>query len=183
MPLQAFRQSRSGEEVIQLAVRLGLLAILISWCFILVRPFIPILAWGVVLAVALHPIYVSLSEHLGRRPKLAAVIITIIAVGVVIGPATWLGLGLVDGLRAISEQLSSDKLVVPSPPVAIRNWPLIGARLYDFWSEASTDLEVAYRRLAPHLKPLVRPVLEIAGSASVGTIKLLASAILAGFLC
>jgi len=182
MPLQAFRQSRSGEEVIQLAVRLGLLAILISWCFILVRPFIPILAWGVVLAVALHPIYVSLSEHLGRRPKLAAVIITIIAVGVVIGPATWLGLGLVDGLRAISEQLSSDKLVVPSPPVAIRNWPLIGARLYDFWSEASTDLEVAYRRLAPHLKPLVRPVLEIAGSASVGTIKFLASVILAGFL-
>jgi len=182
MPLRAFRQSQSGEQVVQLAIRLGLLAMLVSWCFILVRPFIPILAWSVILAVALYPIYAALSDHLGRRPKLAAVIVTIIAVAIVIGPATWLGLGLVDGLRAISEQLDSDKLVVPSPPAAIRDWPLIGARLYDFWSEASTGLDVAYGRLAPHLKPLVRPVLAIAGSAGLGTIKFLASVILAGFL-
>src|ERR1700750_2914935 len=66
MPLSAFRQNRSGEEVIQIALRLGLLAALILWCFVLVRPFIGILAWSVVLAVALYPVYAWLSGHLGR---------------------------------------------------------------------------------------------------------------------
>jgi hypothetical protein len=49
-PLKTFRQIRSGEDVIHLAVRLGLLAFLVYWSFILVQPFVPILAWSAVLA-------------------------------------------------------------------------------------------------------------------------------------
>ena len=74
MPLRVFRENRSGEEIIQLAIRLGLLAFLLYWSFVLVRPFIPIFAWSVVLAVALYPVYNWLSIHLGDRPKLAAAI-------------------------------------------------------------------------------------------------------------
>ena len=51
MPLRTFQQGAS-EEVIQIAIRLSLLAALIVWCFIIIRPFIAIMAWGVVLAVA-----------------------------------------------------------------------------------------------------------------------------------
>jgi predicted PurR-regulated permease PerM len=183
MPLRVFREGRSSEEVIQLAVRLGLLAALIYWCFVLVRPFILILAWGAVLAVALYPLYTWLSDHLGHRPRLSAGIITVFAVAIVIGPAAWLALGLVEGLRAISDQVGSERLVViPSPPSAIRDWPLVGESLYSFWNQASTNLEAAFAQLAPHLKPLVRSVLAIAGSASLGMLKFLASVILAGFL-
>jgi len=182
MALRAFRESRSGEEVIQLAIRLGLLAGLIFWCFVLVRPFIPVLAWSVVLAVALDPLYAWLSDHLGRRPRLAAGLITVVAVAIVIGPATWLGVGLIEGLRSISDQLSADTLTLPSPPARVKEWPLIGARLYDLWNQASTNIEAVFAQVGPHLKPLVRPVLGIAGSASVGTLKFLASVILTGFL-
>jgi len=182
MPLQIFRQGRSGEEVIQLALRLGLLAGLMYWCFVLVRPFLPILAWSAILAVALYPLFAWLSEHLGQRPKLAAGMITVIAAAIVIGPATWLGLSLVDGLQAISDALGSDSLVVPSPPAALKDWPVIGAPLYDFWAQASTNLDAALTQLAPHLKPLVRPLLAAAGSAGLGTLKFLSSLILAAFL-
>jgi len=44
MTLRAFRQTRSGDEIIQLAVRLAVLAFLLYWSFVLVRPFIPMLA-------------------------------------------------------------------------------------------------------------------------------------------
>ena len=79
MPLRAFRQGQSGEEVIQIALRLGLLSALIFWCFVIVRPFIGILAWSVVLAVALHPLQAWLSDHLGQRPTFAAAIVTVLA--------------------------------------------------------------------------------------------------------
>lgn len=182
MPLQVFRENRSGEEIIQLAIRLGLLAFLLYWSFILVQPFIPIFAWSVVLAVALYPVYNWLSVHLGDRPKLAAVIITVVSLAIVIGPATWLGLGLIEGLRSFAGQLDSGRLIVPSPPESVKDWPVVGAQLYTLWDQASTNLRAVLSEIAPHLKPLAGPVFAFAGSASLGTLKFIASVLLAGFL-
>src|ERR1700755_1941291 len=93
------RLARTSEEVIQIAIRLALLAGLIYWSFILLSPFIPILLWSVVLAVALYPVYEWLSAHLGNRPGIAAFLITLAVLAVFLGPAAWLGIGLVEGLR------------------------------------------------------------------------------------
>ena len=97
--LRTLRQHLSGEDVIQLAIRLGLLAFLIYWTFLLIRPFVPILAWSIVLAVALYPVFDFLSRLLGGRPRLAAAILTVVNLAIVIGPATWLGLSALDGMR------------------------------------------------------------------------------------
>jgi predicted PurR-regulated permease PerM len=182
MALRVFRQSRSGEEVIQLAIRLGLLAFLIYWSFVLVQPFIPILAWAIVLAVALYPPYSWLSKHLGDRPKLTAAIMTGISLAIVIGPATWLGLGLIESLRNFASQLAAGTLDLPSPPQNVKNWPIVGPQLFALWDQASTNLGTALSEVAPHLKPLAGPVFAFAGSAGVGTLKFIASVVLAGFL-
>src|SRR5215471_195371 len=163
MALRVLRQGRSSEEVIQVAVRLGFLAVLNIWCFIIVQPFIPIFAWGVVLAVALYPLYSWLSERLGGWPKLAAVILTLTCIAIVVGPATWLGIGLVEGLRTLHDQLESQRLIVPSPPAAIRDWPLIGAKLYDLWTQASTNIEAVLAEFAPYLKPYIKPMIAMMG--------------------
>ena len=125
----------SGDEIIQLAVRLGLLAFLVYWSFILVRPFIPILVWSMVLTVALYPAYDWLSVHLGDRPKLAAATITVIILAIIIGPVTWLGFGLVDGLQELAGQLGAGTLAIPSPPEGVKDWPIVGGRIYTFWDQ------------------------------------------------
>jgi predicted PurR-regulated permease PerM len=176
----AKQQSRLNEDVIQIAIRLGLLVALVYWCFVLVQPFIAILAWSAVLAVALYPLHAWLSERLGQRAKLSACIITVIAIAIVIGPVTWLGFGLVEGLRTISEQI--DPEWVPSPPATIKEWPLIGEKLYDLWNQASTNLAAVLSPLVPRIKPIVRSMLGMAGSVSFGALKFLIAVILAGFL-
>ncbi len=182
MAPRIFRQNMSGDEVIQLAVRLGLLAFLVYWSFVLVRPFIPILVWSMVLAVALYPPYDWLSAHLGDRPKLAAATITVINLAIIIGPVTWLGLGLVDGLQGLAAQLGAGDLAIPSPPEGVRDWPIVGAQIYTLWDHASTNLSAALRELAPYLKPLAGYVLAFAGSAGFGTLKFVAAVALSGFL-
>ena len=182
-PLRAFRQIRSGEDVTHLAVRLGLLAFLLYWSFILVRPFVPILAWSVVLAVALYPVFDWLSSHLGGRPKLAATLVTALCLAIVIGPVAWLGVGLIDSLMEISQQFGTGGLVVvPSPPAGLRDWPIVGDPLYELWSKASNNLEAAFRQLAPYLKPVAGYLLAFAGGLGVGALKFVLSVILAGFL-
>jgi predicted PurR-regulated permease PerM len=177
-----FRSEQSGDAGIRIAIRLALLALLIYWSYVLLRPFIPILIWSIVLAVALYPAFDWLSSHLGHRPRIAAILTTLIVLAVFLGPATWLGIGLVDGLKDITDQLTSGDLVLPTPPQSVRDWPLIGERLHEFWSQASSNLEATLRQIAPHLKPLAGPVLAIARSAGSGTIKFILAVILAGFL-
>jgi predicted PurR-regulated permease PerM len=180
--LKALRKIQTSEEIIQLAIRIGLLALLAYWSFVLVRPFVPILVWSVVLAVALYPFFTWLSKRLGDRPRTAAILITLVNFSIVIGPVAWLGIGLIDGLRSISEQLGAGSLSIPSPPPGIRNWPLVGEPMHEFWNDASTNLRATFKQLAPHLKPLAAMVLALAGSASVGTLKFVAAVALAGFM-
>ena len=168
--------------MIQLVIRLGLLAFLIYWTFVLIRPFVPILAWSIVLAVALYPVFALLARLLGGRPKLAAVILTLINLAIVIGPATWLGLSALDGVKEFAGNLSAGNLVVPSPPEGVKDWPLIGPRLYELWNQASNNIRAALREVAPHLKPVAGTILALAGNAGVGTLKFLLSVALAGFL-
>lgn len=180
--MRTIRQLLAGEDEIQLAVRLALLGLLIYWSFVVIRPFVPILAWSVVLAVALFPVFRWLSGLLGDRPKLAATILTLINLCIVIGPATWLGLGAVEGLRGFAAQLGAGTLAFPSPPSGVKDWPLIGAQLYAVWDQASTNLRTALRDIAPHLKPFAGTMLGLAGDAGVGTVKFLVAVAMTGFL-
>lgn len=180
--MRTIRQLLAGEDEIQLAVRLALLALLIYWSFVVLRPFVPILAWSVVLAVALYPVFTGLSRLLGHRPKLAATILTLVNLAIIIGPATWLGLGAVDGIRTFAAQLDAGTLVIPAPPAGVKEWPILGAQIYALWDQASTNLSAALREFAPHLKPLAGSMLGLAGDAGLGTVKFLVAVALTGFL-
>jgi predicted PurR-regulated permease PerM len=168
--------------MLQLVIRLGLLAVLIIWTLVLIRPFVMIFAWAVVLAVALNPVFAMLAKILGGRPKLAAGILTAINFAIVIGPVAWLGIGAVEGIKDLAGQLTAGELAIPSPPQAIKSWPLIGAPLYDFWDQASTNLRSVLRQVTPYLKPFAGTLLGLAGDAGVGAIKFLLSVAVAGLM-
>ncbi|MFB6416182.1 AI-2E family transporter [Bradyrhizobium tunisiense] len=180
--MKTLRQLFTGDDVIQLVIRLGLLGLLIFWTFYLIRPFVTILVWALVLAVALNPAFVLLAKLLGDRPKLAATILTAASFAVVIGPAAWLGLGAADGIKDFAAQLAVGELAVPSPPDAIKSWPLIGTQFYELWDQASTNLRPLLQMIAPYLKPFAGTLLGLAGDAGVGTIKFLVSVAVAGFI-
>ncbi|MCK1305086.1 MULTISPECIES: AI-2E family transporter [unclassified Bradyrhizobium] len=180
--VKTLRQIFSGDEIIQLLIRLGLLGLLLVWALLLVRPFIPILAWSVVLAAALNPAFRRLSDILGGRPKLAATILTLVNLAVVIGPATWLGMGAVDGITDLAAQVTAGELHVPSPPQSLKEWPVIGPQLFDLWDQATTNLRSLLRAVVPYLKPFASTLLGFAGNAGVGTVKFLLSVAVAGVL-
>ncbi|HEY7299291.1 MAG TPA: AI-2E family transporter [Xanthobacteraceae bacterium] len=177
-----FAEERLNTAAVEIAIRLAALGLLLYWTIILVRPFLTILLWSVVLAVALYPVFDWVAARLGGRRSLAAAIITVAGVLIILGPAAWLGLGLMEGARFLSDRLGSGALSVPEPPEGVRHWPLIGGQAYRLWSLASMNLKEAFDEIAPYLKPYSSTLLGAAAGASTGLLKFFVSVIVAGFL-
>ncbi|MEK9283019.1 AI-2E family transporter [Bradyrhizobium sp. ISRA442] len=180
--MKTLRQLPSADDIIQFVIRLGLLALLIVWTFLIIKPFVPILTWSAVLAVAFYPAFGWLAKRLGGRPRIAAAILTLVTLGIVIGPATWLGLSAVEGIRDLASQIATGDFALQAAPEQIKGWPLVGPWLYDLWTEAYTNIRAALREVAPYLKPLAGMMLSFAGSAGLGTLEFLLSVLVAGFL-
>lgn len=179
---EAISQRRLNATFVEVALHLGLVGLLLYWTFILVRPFIPIGVWSVVLTVALYPVFDWLKARLGGRSRLASATITILGLLIVLGPATWLGIGLIEGSRTIIQRIEHGELTVPPPSPMVKEWPVIGPSLYDFWTLASTNLQSALEPVLPQLKPAGEVLLEAASSAGAGTLKFIVSVVIMGFL-
>jgi predicted PurR-regulated permease PerM len=166
----------------ELSLRIAALALLIYVSYVLILPFVTVIVWSGVLAVALYPFYERVSRWLGGRRRLAAVVVTLLSLVIVLGPATWLVLDLIHSIREISQQLDLATLSIPAPPASIKDWPIIGPRSFQYLSRASGNVEAATAELMPLLKPLAGHLLSLAASAGVSTVLFFASIIVAGFL-
>jgi predicted PurR-regulated permease PerM len=173
---------QTTSSFIEVAIRLGALALLLYWSLLLVSPFISIVIWSAVLSVALYPVFEWISLRLGGRRRLAAALVTILSLLVIVGPASWLALGLVDSVRVIAERLDLANLTIPPPSSSIKEWPLIGEPIYQFWDLASTNLSAALAQILPQLKPLGSSLLRIGADTGLGIVMFLVSIIVAGFL-
>jgi predicted PurR-regulated permease PerM len=178
----SFNREQIAATFVEVAIRFGALALLLYFSLLLISPFVSIIIWSVVLTVALYPPFEWLAAKLGGRRRLAAALITILSLLVVIGPVSWLAFGLIESLRAISERLDLSAVAIPAPSMAVKEWPLVGDSIYQFWELASTNFGAAFATIAPQLKPLGSSLLRIAAATGIGIIEFLVSIVVAGFL-
>jgi hypothetical protein len=54
------QQKEVMATALEATVRIGILVLLVAWCFSIVRPFFIPIAWGVIIAVSAHSGYVKL---------------------------------------------------------------------------------------------------------------------------
>lgn len=170
------------ELAIDIAIRIGVLALLIAWCFQILRPFITPVIWGTVIAIAFYPVCKKLRDLLGGRIKTAAAILTIITLLLIILPSIQMVGSFVDGMTYLNGKIQSGEIKVPPPPESIDSWPVIGKPLKSRWLEASVNLKTTLTRYAPQLKAVSLKLLELAMSTTMGLLQFTLSIIIAGVL-
>jgi predicted PurR-regulated permease PerM len=174
--------SASNEALLILAIRIVCLGLLGYWSLILIRPFLTIIVWSIIIAVALYPIFDWLSARLYGHRVLAAVAITVFGLFVILGPTTWLGLSLAESVRMVIARFGDGSVAIPPPPGAVKAWPLIGDKTYELWQLASTNLRGLLIEAAPQLKPLGSSLLNAAGSVGINLLKFIVATAVSGFL-
>ena len=164
------------------SIHIGLVVLLVATCLLFLKPFIAVLAWGLIIAIACYPRYCWLRKLLGGRGGLASIIFTGILITVLIIPLVMLAHTLIEGSHTLAARLQSGALNIPAPPPKVATWPIIGKPLSDLWTLASTNLSGALELLAPQFKGAATKVLAGAAAVGLGVLQFFLALLIAGLL-
>ena len=167
---------------LEASIRVGLAVLLTTACLVIVRPFLPLLAWGVIIAVSAYPSFQHGKARLGGRGVLTAVIFTLVLLIVLIVPVILLAETMVEGVQTVATHLREGTLVIPPPPANVQNWPLIGGSVSKLWGLAARDLGQAVQSILPHIKSVVPSVFSATASVGFSVLQLLLAIVVSGVL-
>ena len=162
------------------SIQIAAVALLVVMCFRIIAPFLSIVVWGMIIAVALYPLHLKLSGALGGREKLSSTIFVLVALSILLVPAYILTESSLHTFKSVGAQLQDGSVEISPPNPSVAEWPLIGEKVYDIWHGAADDLEDTLNKFSDQLRALGGTVVRLAGSMAVGVLQFVLSIIIAG---
>jgi len=161
-------------------IQIAALFFLVSYCLTIVGPFTSLIIWGLVLAVAIFPLHLKLTSALGGNEKMAAVVMIIIGLTIVVLPGWMMIKSVISSIMALAAEFKAGSLVIPPPADGVAEWPLIGDRLYQFWSAAAENLEQTLKDVDPSPREASEWLVRRMGALTVGILQVAVSIVIAG---
>jgi predicted PurR-regulated permease PerM len=163
-------------------IRVGLIGVLAVLCFQVFSPFLHLVVWSIILAVTLYPVHQMLARRIGGRQGLSSTILAILGVALIVVP-TWLLMNsFADSIQNIAASVQQNTTQIPPPREGVKNWPIVGKKLFDVWSDASANLPGLIQTMQPKLSALARQALSMVASIGGSMLLLLASFFVANIL-
>lgn len=176
------KNSESSNTIYDIIIRVLILLFIVSWCLAIMFPFLRIILWSLILALAIYPLHKLISKKLGGWPKMTSFIIILCLFLIVFVPAGFLVGSLVEEAKELKEQFVNDTFKIPLPEEKVKEWPIIGNSIYSIWYSASVDIEktsITYKdQLSEMGKTLMKGLL---GSVNAA-FQIILSLIIAGIL-
>jgi predicted PurR-regulated permease PerM len=160
-----------------------ILILLTAGCLFVMLPFLPSILWAVVLCFSSWPLYRRLLAATGGRRTLAAAVISLGMILVILIPFVVVGATLADHVGALTAAVRKwIDAGPPAPPEWLQRFPLVGARIAEYWQSLAADsakLLAAARRL---LEPASAWLLGLGVALGSGLLRLTLSIFIAFFL-
>ena len=179
---QQFKDDAYYTKAIATALRIGFVGLLLILSYLILKPFLIVVMWAIIISIGIYPVFKKLSVLLGNRKKLASTLITLFALAVIIVPSYYLMESTIEGIQNLATELEEGTFKVPPPSENIAEWPVIGKPVYDAWMLASVNIEDAIKAFEPQIQKFASNILS--GIIGLGSTVLLSiiSIIIAGAL-
>ncbi|MEK6783621.1 MAG: AI-2E family transporter [Bacteroidota bacterium] len=169
-------------KAIELVIRISVLILIIGWCFLIMAPFLSLIIWAVVIAVAVYPIFNTLKRKFGDRGKLAAVTVSGSFLLIILVPSILLGDSLYEGIRHLKAIYEGGNFTIPPPGESVTSWPAFTKPVVDLWTLASENLSDALSKFTPQIKIAGQWLLAVITGASLGILQFIGAILIAGVL-
>jgi len=168
-----------NRRVIDISIKLGAMAIIILWCFAIVRPFILITIWAAILAVALYPVHDKLSNVLKGNKKLASTIIALVGISLIAVPSINLSSSAIDSAQHVYSGIEEGTLKIPAANESVKEWPVVGEKLFALWQDASQDIQKVAGQYPEQIKSLSSSLLSAVAGIGGGILQFIVSLMIA----
>ncbi len=180
-------EQQAGDEIyytraIATALRIGFVGLLLIMAWLILKPFVMLVMWGIIIAVGIYPLFKKFAALLGNREKLASTLITLFALAVLIVPSYYLMESTIVSVQNFAVQLEEGTFKVPPPAEDVAEWPVIGKPVYDAWKLASVNLDAAIKAFEPQIKEFAPKLFSAVAGLGVTVLLSLISIIIAGAL-
>ena len=147
--MKALKQNITIDNFIKIVV----LSALLFWSFNIIAPFILLMVWAIIVAVALYPVYQKITRVFkGKKKGLITSLFVIVLLALIILPTISATQSIVDSTKEIYHNFEQGSLQIPPPNESVKEWPLVGDKLYGAWYKASTDAESFIRENPEEVK-------------------------------
>jgi predicted PurR-regulated permease PerM len=175
-------QRRAPTYLWDTLIRVALIGGLAWLCFQVFSPFLKLMVWSIILAITLYPLHQRLARIIGGRQGLSSIILVILGIALVVIPTWLLVNSFADSIHKFVGAVQQNTLQIPPPREGVKNWPVVGNKLYDVWSKARGDLPGLVQSMQPKLGDLARNAVSVVASVGGTMLLFLASFIVASII-
>ena len=175
-------QKLLSKDLMDVLIRLGLTVFLVVMCYRVFEPFIGLVLWGLILAVALYPLHQWIVKRLGDRQGRAATLIVLAGLLLIGVPTVMLGSSFADRIYDVITGFEGNEITISPPDPSVADWPVVGQKIYNAWNSAAQDLPALLKKIEPQLIEFSKFLLSLAASTAGGVFKFLGSLIIAGIM-
>ncbi|GAA0812004.1 AI-2E family transporter [Colwellia asteriadis] len=176
---QLDKARRFNRQAIDITIKLSAIAFIVIWCFNIIQPFIMVVLWGAILAVALYPLHQKITKLCKGSKKFASIAIAVVGITLIAAPSVHLSSSAFDSAQHIYTGIEEGTLQIPAANEKVKSWPLVGEKIYNSWQGASQDLEKVAEQYAPQIKHFSGSLLSVAASIGGGVLQFIVSLIIA----
>ena len=168
------------KELIETAIQIGIITLLVLWCYQIAAPFIGPIVWAGIIAIGVYPLYQWLKDKTGLSAGWTSTLITIALLVILITPSTILSNTLLKNVQTLTTQIENNELQIPPPSAAVEEWPLIGKKVAALWLEASQDVRSVLNEHNEQLRKFTGWFLAKVAGVGINLLVFIFSIILAG---
>jgi predicted PurR-regulated permease PerM len=177
-PLDASLERR----LLDVLIRAGLILVLALLCYRVFSPFLVLMVWSLILAIALYPLHQAVARRLGGRHGLAATLIAVLGFALIVTPTAVLLGSIGDSVHRLIDDVQHNKLQIPAPGPGVAAWPVVGPKLHATWQLAHDDLPSLVKSLQPELGELAKEAVAMVAGIGGDMLVFVAAFIIAGIV-
>ena len=163
-------------------IRFSTIAFIVFVCGWTFLPFVPLLMWALVLAIALYPVRLFIENKTGWSSTRSSTLIAITGVLLLGVPTAMIANSFTSSVLDAYDVYQSGAFTIPKPVEAVQEWPLIGSNLYEAWRDAYQDFSGFIEDKQPEIKGLLTWFVDAAGGAAKSVFLLIGAIIVAGIM-
>jgi predicted PurR-regulated permease PerM len=175
-------EKRLSARLLDVFIRAGLVLAMTMLCYRIFSPFLPLMLWALILAVTMYPLHQQFTRKLGGKPKHASVILVLVGILLLVAPTSVLISSLGDSTYDLVNNVKNNSLRIPAPSPGVADWPVVGKKVYSYWSQVHADLPTVVQSMQPKIGELARQSLDIVAGTGSKILQFLLSFIIAGVI-